>query len=392
MTVRGTESIGNRPTDTLPAQVLLRPRPFSYLEYVPLLPLYGHAALRKRFKNALARNTLPASLLLQGPRGVGKQQLALWLARLLLCESGDRAVTPCGVCKTCKMANELHLPDLHWFFPRPRLKDADPDMEDVQEDIAEGIAERLENGGVYEPPGGDEAIYVATVRTIVQMAALAPAMGHRKVFVIGDAERMVAQEGSDQAANAFLKLLEEPPANTMIILTSSEPGALLPTIRSRVVAVRVAPLSLDDVRAFLADPTVASRLDLGGQEGMGELLDLAAGAPGRLIARDAWTSALGQARRLLDAAAAPDRGTRMRVALAQGSTGARGKFSDTLDALTVLVHERSRTASRQPDDAAALGAAKAMDAIERAKELASGNVSPQLVTASLLREISPLIQ
>lgn len=390
MTVRRDGSIGNRLTGACRAQVLLRSRPFSYLGYVPLLPLYGHAALRKRFKSALARNTLPASLLLQGPRGVGKQQLALWLARLLLCESADRSVAPCGVCKTCRMANELHLPDLHWFFPRPRLKDADPDLDDVQLDIAEGIAERLANGGVYEPPGGDEAIYVATVRTIVHMAALAPAMGQRKVFVIGDAERMVAQEGSDQAANAFLKLLEEPPANTMIILTSSEPGALLPTIRSRVVAVRVAPLSLEDVRAFLADPTVASRLDLGRQDDLGELLDLAAGAPGRLIARDAWTSALGQARRLLDAATSPDRGTRMRVALAQGASGARGKFSDTLDALTVLVHERSRTAVKQADDSAAFGAAKAMDAIERAKELAGSNVNPQLVTASLLQEISAL--
>jgi DNA polymerase-3 subunit delta' len=359
---------------------------------VPLLPLYGHAALRKRFKNALARNTLPASLLLQGPRGVGKQQLALWLARLLLCESTDRSAAPCGACKPCRMASELHLPDLHWFFPRPRLKDPNPDPEDVQHDIAEGIAERLANGGVYEPPGGDEAIYVSMVRTIVHMAALAPAMGRRKVFVIGDAERMVAQEGSDQAANAFLKLLEEPPANTMIILTSSEPGALLPTIRSRVVVVRVAPLSLDDVRAFLADPTVASRLDLGSRDDTGELLELAAGAPGRLIAREAWTSALGQARQLLEAAASPDRGTRMRVALKQGSTGARGRFSDTLDALTVLVHERSRTAARSADDSKALAAAKAMDAIEHAKELAGGNVSPQLVAASLLNEISPLIR
>jgi DNA polymerase-3 subunit delta' len=391
MTVRRTRSIGNRQSAGAPVRRLLRLEAVWYLEQVPLLPLYGHAALRKRFKSALTRNTLPASLLLQGPRGVGKQQLALWLARLLLCESADRAARPCGVCKPCRMAAEMHLPDLHWFFPRPRLKDTDPDPEDIEEDIAGAIAERLQNGGVYEPPGGDEAIFVATVRTIVHMAALAPAMGHRKVFVIGDAERMVAQEGSDQAANAFLKLLEEPPANTMIILTSSEPGALLPTVRSRVVAVRVAPLSLEDVRAFLADPTVAGRLDFGGQDTT-ELLDLAAGAPGRLIARDAWTAALGQARRLLDAAASPDRGTRMRVALAQGSSGARGKFSDTLDALTVLVHERSRAATGAADDPAALGAAKAMDAIEQAKELAGGNVSPQLVAASLLQEISPLIR
>jgi DNA polymerase-3 subunit delta' len=80
----------------------------------------------------------------------------------------------------------------------------------------------------------------------------------------------------------------------------------------------------------------------------------------------------------------------MRVALAQGASGARGKFSDTLDALTVLVHERSRTAVKKADDPAALGAAKAMDAIERAKELAGSNVNPQLVTASLLQEISAL--
>ena len=86
-------------------------------------------------------------------------------------------------------------------------------------------------------------------------------MARRKVFVIGDAERMVAQEGSDQAANAFLKLLEEPPEDTTIILTSSEPGALLPTIRSRVVAVRVPPLSGAEVSAFLADPVVAKQLD-----------------------------------------------------------------------------------------------------------------------------------
>src|SRR4029453_11349249 len=90
--------------------------------------------------------------------------------------------------------------------------------------------------------------------------ARAPAIAKRKVFIIGDAERMVPQEGSEQAANAFLKLLEEPPADTTIILTSSEPGALLPTIRSRVVSMRAAPLSQDSMRAFLADDQVVTHL------------------------------------------------------------------------------------------------------------------------------------
>jgi DNA polymerase III subunit delta' len=359
---------------------------------VPLLPLYGHTALRARLREAVGRHTLPASLLLQGPRGIGKQQLALWLGRLLLCESSDGASAPCGVCKPCRMANDLHLPDLHWFFPRPRLKDSNADLDDVRQDMSEAIAERLRSGGVYEPPGGDEAIFVATVRAIVQTAVLSPAMGKRKVFIIGDADRMVAQEGSDQAANAFLKLLEEPPADTNIVLTSSEPGALLPTIRSRVVSVRVAPLSLDEMRAFLGEPVVADQLDLGGRESTDELLQLAAGAPGRLIGREAWTVALGQARRLLEAAASADHGARMRVSLGQGSSGARGKFSDTLDALTVLLHDRSRTAVVTGNDSAAVASAKAIEAVERAKEMAGGNVNPQLVTASLLHQIWALQQ
>ncbi len=273
---------------------------------MPLLPLYGHAALRERLHGAFERNALPASLLLHGPRGTGKQQIALWLARALLCENADRSLAPCGSCKPCRMSAELHHPDLHWYFPRPRLKDSDADADDIREDIAAGIAARMESGGVYEASGGDEAIYVATVRTIVHAAALAPAMGRRKVFVVGDAERMVAQEGSDQAANAFLKMLEEPPANANIILTSSEPGALLPTIRSRVVAVRVAPLASADVRAFLADATVRGQLDVSDNR-VEDLVQLAAGAPGRLIGRQAWETALAQARKLLDAAAAPDR-------------------------------------------------------------------------------------
>jgi len=288
------------------------------------------------------------------------------------------------------MSADLRHPDLHWFFPRPRLKDADPDADDIREDLAEAITERLENGGLYEAPAGDQSIFVATIRALVQAAGMSPAMGRRKVFIVGDAERMVAQEGSDQAANAFLKLLEEPPADTTIILTSSEPGALLPTIRSRVASVRVAPLGEADVRAFLADPAVANAID-SGRSGDAELIQSVGGAPGRLVGREAWQASVEQANRLLEAAIAPDRGTRMRVALAQGASGARGKFSDTLEALTVLLHQRAKSASTRGNERMALGAARAMDEVEHAKELAYGNVNPQLVSASLLRRLSELM-
>jgi len=357
-----------------------------YFVLVPLLPLYGHDAIRARLRDMVVRGTLPSSLLFQGPRGVGKQQLALWLGRLLLCQNSDRPDAPCGKCQACKLTAEGQHPDLHWFFPRERLKRNPDDIEAIRDDMAEAVRERLDSGGVYEPSAGDQGIFVSTIRALVQTAAMSPAMARRKVMIVGDAEQMVVQEGSDQAANAFLKLLEEPPADTVILLTSSEPGALLPTIRSRVVAIRVAPISDDDVRRFLADPTVEKQLDLGGDPSE-DVVRLAGGAPGRLVSRDAWRTALAQAEKILEAASGLDRGAKMRVMLSQGVSGARGKFSDTLDALTVLLHDRARSASRRGDARAALGASKAIQAVEDAKDQAYHNVNPQLLTAMIVQRM-----
>ena len=356
-----------------------------------IVPLFGHEELRTRLRDAVARNALPATLLLQGPRGVGKQRLGLWLAQLLLCEAEPQR-TPCGECRDCRFALELTHPDLHWYFPRPRQKDSDPDLEDVRVDYAEAIAERVKDGGLYAPPSGIEGIYVATVRAIVQQAVMSPAIAKRKVFVIGDAERMVPQEGSEQAANAFLKLLEEPPANTTIVLTSSESGALLPTVRSRVVTIRVPPVSQDDMRAFLADKRVADRVD--DEDSLpssgAERIVFAAGAPGRLLAGAMWNQAIDNARRLLDAVigkpAAP-----YEAAWSQASTKARGSFADTLDALSVALHDRARTSVRGGSDRNALGATRAIDAVEAAKERIAQNVSPQLITVNLIRELQELL-
>jgi DNA polymerase-3 subunit delta' len=354
-----------------------------------LIPLYGHAGLQTRLLSAAKRGVLPASLLFHGPRGIGKQRLAIWLAQTLLCEKPDAG--PCGACTQCRFTSRLIHPDLHWFFPRPRPKDGDPSPDEVKADQAEAIAERIEDGGLYAAPGGDEAIYVATVRAIVQSAGMSPAMARRKVYIIGDAERMVSQTGADQAANAFLKLLEEPLADTFIILTSSEAGALLPTIKSRVVSVRVVPLLPAEVAAFLANPTTLARVRKDHRSlSEKQLVALAGGAPGRLFGQDAWESATAGARALLEAASSGDDARLFRAAFVQGTSKARGKFSDTLDVLTVLLHERARSMA-VGDERAARGAAAAVDAVERAKEYAAGNGNPELITATLLREISPLL-
>lgn len=193
-------------------------------------PLYGHHALRERLAASWHAGRLPASLLLVGPRGVGKQRLALWLGQLLLCEraSAERLAEPCGACQHCRYTDRGQHPDLHWFFPRLRLKDSDPSADDINADLGEAVAERMAADGLWAPSVGMEGIHVHMVRTLVQQASMRPAMAARAVFVVGNAERMVSQEGADAAANAFLKLLEEPSAGTTLILTTSEPGALLP--------------------------------------------------------------------------------------------------------------------------------------------------------------------
>lgn len=358
---------------------------------MPIVPVFGHDELRARLRDAVGRGALPATLLFQGPRGVGKQRLALWLGQLLLCDAA-MAEAPCGACPECRFAAELTHPDLHWYFPRPRQRDSDPDLEDVRQDYAEAIAERVGQAGLYAPPSGAEGIYVATVRAIVQQAALSPAIARRKVFVIGDADRMVPQEGSEQAANAFLKLLEEPPSNTTIVLTTSEPGALLPTVRSRVVSVRVPLLAQGDVRAFVADPHVTQRLarDHSLPAGSPERIVFAGGAPGRLLAGAEWNLALENARRLLDSVSGRPAAV-YEAAWSQASTRARGSFADTLDALTVALHDRARAAVKRGADPGAVAASRAVEAVEIAKERIATNVSPQLITVNLLRELQELL-
>ena len=356
---------------------------------MPIIDLYGHEPLRQRLSESIRAGTLPSSLLLQGPRGVGKQRLALWLAEQLLCTETN---APCGACKACRYVRELTHPDLHWVFPRPRLKDSDPDLEQVREDYGEATAERAANNGLYAGPSGTEGIYVATVRSLVQRAVMAPAMGTRKVFIVGDAERMVPQEGADMAANAFLKLLEEPPADTTIILTSSEPGALLPTIRSRVVTVRVPLVPDAAVRAFVDNPVVKMALDKEGKSGTAERVRVAAGAPGRRLTGAVDARATVNARKIMDAATGTRRALFYSTALSQGAAGARGAFTDTLDALVELLGERTRDALHRKDQASAASASRAVDAVLRAQTSAGGNVSPQIIAARLIRELASTLK
>jgi hypothetical protein len=98
------------------------------------------------------------------------------------------------------------------------------------------------------------------------------------------------------------------------------------------------------------------------------------------------------ARKIIDAATGARRASHYSAALAQGAAGARGAFTDTLDALVDLLGERVRDALHRKDDGAAASASKAVDAVLRAQTYASGNVSPQVIAAKLIRELSTTLK
>src|SRR5687768_13811895 len=83
----------------------------------PRLDLVGHDEARRRVSAAAGRGQLGPALLLTGPRGVGKETFAFWVARLLLCRG--EGVRPCGACSSCTRIATLGHPDVHWFFPVP---------------------------------------------------------------------------------------------------------------------------------------------------------------------------------------------------------------------------------------------------------------------------------
>src|SRR5437773_8428630 len=302
---------------------------------MPIPPLYGHEGIRHRLAGAIASGRLPQALLFEGPPGVGKQRVALWLAQALVCErAGEKARGKagegCGECQQCKLVLSLSHPDVHWFVPLELSKkggDADKQVELVEEALGEEMAARRQQPR-YEPPSGLASHGIAAVRLLLRRLVLTPVMGRRKVFLIGDAERLVPQTGADAAANALLKALEEPPADTVFVLTTTAPDSLLPTILSRVVRVRVARLADSVVAAF-----AQQELGVTGQRAVAQRVAAAEGCIGRVLAEGERGDRGGEAAERFAAAVKAGPAHRYAVALSQQPFQARGGFTGMLDGL-----------------------------------------------------------
>jgi len=376
---------------------------------VSLPELIGHEEIRGALASAYARHQLPGSILLHGPAGIGKQRIGLWLAQRILCETPG-PVDPCGVCAACKAVLKLQHPDVHWFFPLPRPKaSGSPEKlaDALEEARAEELATRRQNPFRAITPAETIGIYVAHVQTLRRLATARPAMGRNKIFLIGDAEALVPQEASPEAANALLKVLEEPPADTTFILTAADPDALLPTLRSRLLPVRIQPLPVETVERSLVQHVhaeqkqarLAARLSQGS---IGKALAFLPedGEPG------AFETLRQDARELLAAATSPNPTARLTAAHGTAPAGARGAFLDTLDFLAGWVRDLAAAAEGADDlilnvdslkwlkelsvrhPGAGRGAAKAVQLIEYTRGLTTFNINPQLALANLLKDLN----
>jgi len=186
----------------------------------------GHLPILEGLWRAAADGRLPHALLLTGSEGVGKYLSARWLALGLLCETGPGP--PCEICGACKRVMSGNHPDL-FHIDAPAVG---------QDRITVAFVTPRERRGENDYDG------VA----IGEFLSLRPMEGGWRVVLIREVERM-----NEQAQNAFLKTLEEPGTQTLLVLESATPGRLLDTVRSRVVTVELEPLVEADTRAVLAE-------------------------------------------------------------------------------------------------------------------------------------------
>lgn len=342
---------------------------------------------------AVQENRLPQMILLTGDQGVGKQRFGLWVAQAILCEAPDR---PCGKCHSCRLVQELSHPDLHWFMPVPRPKagEADKQVEELGETIAEVLVERRKDP-LYSPADGLDGHFVATARLLQRRAALTPAMARKKVFLVAEADRLVPQESSPEAANALLKLLEEPPADTVLLLTVIDPNRLLPTIRSRMVPLRLGRLTDKEVEGFLT-----AQAGKPADEARRRAAE-ARGSIGRALSLgEEMAKAEKAAAELLQAVSTGPQG-RAERAMRQPVWAARGDFTAMLDALAGNLSDAARQVSGgtprrpvpepllKPRPVEALMEAQAR--VATARETAQGNVNPQLLLAVLLDDLAEVL-
>lgn len=173
-------------------------------------PLAGNGGVKRALELAISTDRLPHAMIIEGESGSGKSVLARFLASALLCSETE---VPCNNCRACALVKAGTHPDL--FLT---------ELEDKKKNIS-----------------------VEQIRKLRNEAYIRPVMSDRKVFIIESADTM-----NSQSQNAILKILEEPPGQTVFILNVRSRAALLPTIISRCVTYSLCDPETDEAAEYIS--------------------------------------------------------------------------------------------------------------------------------------------
>lgn len=205
---------------------------------------HGNRTTVDRLREMLGRDRFPHSIILAGPRGAGKFTLAQMLAKAMNCQSPPKTELPdfCGICSNCEkiaQADDLATRCAEAVEARDSLREVDKKETRI---FVQTHPEVL----IVPPDPPQLMIKVDQVRHVIETAYHRPEFGARRVYIFTESSFM------KEAANSLLKVLEEPPEFATIFLLAENPGAFLPTIRSRCIAFTLAPLPAKEIERFVA--------------------------------------------------------------------------------------------------------------------------------------------
>lgn len=219
--------------------------------------IIGQQEVIERLVKDAQAGTVPHALLFCGPEGVGKLQTAIAFARYLLCRDKGTGADSCGTCPSCVKMDKLVHPDLHFVYPvinksktAGRSTVSDDEITTWREIVLEqqyfGFEEWL---SAIDADNKQASIFVTESEQIISKLSLKSVEGGYKIMIIWHAEKM-----NQQCANSLLKLLEEPPAGTIFILTTDAPEQILETIISRTQRIDFKRIPEQDISGRLQGP------------------------------------------------------------------------------------------------------------------------------------------
>ena len=217
----------------------------------------GQEEAQQRLIQMVSEGRVPHAMMFCGPSGCGKMALALAFASYLLCKNSEGTDDSCGTCQQCAMLRSWSHPDLLFTYPVIKPSGSSADHKTISDDYAREWREMLSEGPYFSmdqwlekmKAGNQQAlIYVAESEVLIRKLSMKSSQGGYKVNIIWLPERM-----REDCANKMLKIIEEPPQQTVFLMVCEEPERLLETIRSRVQRIDMKRIETQSIEKALVE-------------------------------------------------------------------------------------------------------------------------------------------